>query len=275
MKYVIDDNHMWKLLTEKLKGKDVEAYIDNIIEKYNFTRKSKAIVALLKMMLIELYKQGYIDRDLSNLIAPIHYDERERGALTTIELSELLKSHNYQSLFEHTFFVLTALCGFRRGEILALHWQDIDFNNNIIHIRHAWKTNKIMGLPKSGKPRITWLPEPAKVLLLALKEESYGNGLIFTNKSKRHPTTIRLGDSWVTKHFKKLTTNLNIDCVGRNITFHSLRHSLKSYLTSQGLSNEFQRMLFGWSGNTAEQMSRRYTHIDITQVGEYLKKIKL
>jgi integrase len=53
---------------------------------------------------------------------------------------------------------LTAInTGMRRGEILGLRWQDIDFHNNIIYVRQSLQEVKKEGLtfkePKSGKSR--------------------------------------------------------------------------------------------------------------------------
>ncbi len=42
------------------------------------------------------------------------------------------------------FFCLSLLCGFRKGETLALHWNDIDFETNQISI------NKAVGLTENG-----------------------------------------------------------------------------------------------------------------------------
>ncbi len=53
---------------------------------------------------------------------------------------------------------LTAInTGMRRGEVLGIRWQDIDFDNNIIYVRQSLQEVKEEGLtfkePKSGKSR--------------------------------------------------------------------------------------------------------------------------
>jgi hypothetical protein len=39
-----------------------------------------------------------------------------------------------------------------------------------------------------------------------------------------------------------------------------------------GLPFEQQRLLFGWSKTTAEQMAMRYTHLDVSKIGDFLNQ---
>jgi integrase len=272
MCFIMKDEMLCINPVNNLKRTDIDRFIDRLIEEQGFCKTSQAVVALLKLLLKELYIFDYIEKDLTKAITPIYYEERERGILTIPEIKEYLKSTHYESLLERTFFTLAFECGLRRGEILALKWSDVDFETKQISINRAWKNRVELGPPKNGKARVSWLPQLSEQLLLQYRNTKfYTDGFIFPGIKNE----LRLGETWVRNHFIKIMQRMDIDYKKRNICFHSLRHSLKSYLESCGLSAEFQKMLFGWSGLSAESMSRRYTHLDVTTLQERLSACSL
>src|SRR5215212_6348218 len=61
-------------------------------------------------------------------------------------------------------FTVTAFTGLRLGELRALRWEDIDFTNRIVHVRHSF-TYGNEGTPKSGKVRsVPLIDQAAKAL---------------------------------------------------------------------------------------------------------------
>ena len=65
---------------------------------------------------------------------------------------KVAKTSVYYSIY------LTAIyTGMRRGEVLGLRWQDVDFENKVIYVRQTLQPVKKVGLtfkePKSGKSR--------------------------------------------------------------------------------------------------------------------------
>lgn len=90
----------------------------------------------------------------------------------TIEQTQRLLQHldEYAPLKYRCFFYIAIYGGFRRGEILGLRWSDIDFENDLIHIRRAVHWEKQKGFyytePKTAKSRRTVrLPERVMFLL--------------------------------------------------------------------------------------------------------------
>jgi integrase len=57
----------------------------------------------------------------------------------------------------YTVYLTASYTGMRRGEVLGLRWQDVDFQNNLIYVRQSLQEVKGKGLtfkePKSGKSR--------------------------------------------------------------------------------------------------------------------------
>ena len=84
---------------------------------------------------------------------------------------EAAKGSQYYAVY------LTAIyTGMRRGEVLGLRWQDIDFDNLVIYVRQSLQEVKKVGLtfiePKSGKSRsITITSNLAKELKKLYKQQ--------------------------------------------------------------------------------------------------------
>ncbi len=75
--------------------------------------------------------------------------------------------------------------GARPGEILALKWSDLDFQNNTIHITRRISQKGEITTPKtrSSKRKIEML-EPAKQAFLRLRKGKPQDSFIFRQKAK-------------------------------------------------------------------------------------------
>jgi integrase len=76
--------------------------------------------------------------------------------------------------FWEPVFFLAYYTGLRSGELYALKWEDIDFDENILHVNtsHNWKT-KSEKIPKSGQTRMVDISAPElKNFLLKHKKQN-------------------------------------------------------------------------------------------------------
>ncbi|MHB8660189.1 MAG: tyrosine-type recombinase/integrase, partial [Solirubrobacteraceae bacterium] len=61
-------------------------------------------------------------------------------------------------------FLTAAFTGLRRGELLALHWRDIDFAGSVVRVRASYASGQLT-TPKSGKVRsVPMAPDVAAAL---------------------------------------------------------------------------------------------------------------
>lgn len=147
------------------------------------------------------------------------------------------------------FFTLALLTGCRRGELIALNWSDIDFENCQIHITKNCgnvKGELIIKDVKTRSGRRTVTVEPSVMELL--------------HQWKIHQMELRLqlGTAWKgtgeavfiggegermnlaapTNRFKSIIHNYNEHCAPADrlpeITLHGLRHTSASVLVAQG-----------------------------------------
>lgn len=154
----------------------------------------------------------------------------------------LIKALESEELKFRVIILLTIFTGLRRGEVLGLEWQYIDFKNSSVTVRQASQYVLSIGVytkaPKTETSnRVISIPESITKLLKEYKR-------------KQLETRLRLGDKWIetnrlfvqwngapmhpdtiTKWFRQFLKDKNLP----HITFHGLRHTHATLLIAQGL----------------------------------------
>ena len=133
-------------------------------------------------------------------------------------------------------FILAIYTGMRRGEILGLRWEDIDFGNNQFRIFRS--SRPLQGLTKSvktvsGYRTITFSgvvkSELIKHLeLLKEEKELFGNEYEDNNLVVCQPNGRRISLGNFTRFWKSIVDRTGM----RYIRFHDLRHTCASLLLS-------------------------------------------
>lgn len=116
--------------------------------------------------------------------------------------------------------------GMRRGEVLALRWEDIDFSEKIVHVEHAvtyYKNQPLLGQPKSDAGiRSIPLLEPLEALL---RRQSSSEGSLIG------------GDSpWTESTFRRAWERIGKTIELHGATPHVFRHSFLTALNDEGLN---------------------------------------
>ncbi len=153
-------------------------------------------------------------------------EERER-------LLAACKASKWSRLYLLVLLALTT--GGRKGELLALRWQDVDLQLRVVHV----------GRSKNGDAKVLPLVPAVLEQLQALRGAP--GGLVFP--SRLNPTKpIAFESRW---HEALKVANV------RNFRFHDLRHSCASYLAQHGATLlEIGDLL----GHRQISMVRRYAH---------------
>jgi len=168
------------------------------------------------------------------------YQHVKYQVLSIEEAQILLKNaKNYSSDYE---LIYTAIyTGMRRGELLALRWEDINFNKKTIKVQRA--TQRIVGKgyitkePKTtaGK-RIIDIPNSLFMLLKQIKKEQIENQLKLGSKYQNNDLIFCLQDgrqldpSNLSRRFHHLAVKNDFP----NLRFHDLRHTHASLLLANG-----------------------------------------
>jgi integrase len=141
--------------------------------------------------------------------------------------------------------------GMRRGEILSQRWDDIDFDNRILHVSHS-KTPE-------GEAREIPLTTSLYELLLAHRKQhgpvfTYDGGSIKIIKSSWAGSLRRSG----IRHFR----------------FHDLRHTANTRMMLAGVLQEVRREIIGHSSQRSRDVNDRYTQIELPEKREAIRKLE-
>jgi integrase len=148
---------------------------------------------------------------------------------------------------EHLAIVATALkAGLRRGELLALEWQDIDLVTGKILVRRSVWRGRVTA-PKSGKHReVAMSPQLARIL----KAHRHLKGrLVFSSAD----------GSMLSKDMVKRILPAACRRAGlREIQWHVLRHSFASHLVMANVPLKAVQELLG---HATIDVTMRYAHL--------------
>lgn len=217
-------------------------------------------------------------------IRPAHEKHQEKGVLTKNEVISLINTPITSE--KHRLAVLLGvLCGMRLGEVRGIHWEDLDPEAGVIHVRHNWQDLEGIKGPKCGSVRDVPLPSVVYELAQDIRENSAGplvfgrkDGKPLCNGYFRLALIAELATIGVNKVITQEDGKKLIDNSGqrqRNITFHSLRHTFVSLARLAGIG-DFQAQAL--AGHKSTAMMERYTHrgmvvtkVDVSECGKIIE----
>lgn len=223
---------------------DLKIYLATSERKSGKKRSAKTVnnvMATLHRLLVIARKRSLI----SSLpeFEPIRCPPPEFDFLNFQEADRLIAAakEEWQTLI--TFALRT---GMRRGELVALRWQDVDLEAGKVIVRQSiWRG--IIGVPKSHKPRE--IPLSASVVAILKAHRHLRGPLVFCDLDGNY---LRVN---------KLNQVIAAVCKRaglRHIGWHVLRHTFASHLAMRGVAvKAIQELL----GHASIQMTMRYAHL--------------
>jgi integrase len=133
-KYILTDL-IAEMNVRKMTRGDVKDFKNRLVKKYGTTRRVNSIITVLKTCFRDGVDRELLKRDPAAGIGKVSYKKAESGIFTAKELQKLFPWDSigpWEDLQDYTSFLIAATCGIKRGEILALQWRDIDFNNQVL-----------------------------------------------------------------------------------------------------------------------------------------------
>lgn len=139
---------------------------------------------------------------------------------------------------ENILILLVAITALRMSEALGLKWRDIDWDEGLLSVRRSW-TMAQEGKPKSraSKAAVPCIGMLAEYLKRWRTESPYNgpDDWVFASLARRGAIP-RSGGILVTDHLHKAAEQAGVLKPGEKVRFglHNLRHSLVTFLISQG-----------------------------------------
>ena len=180
------------------------------------------------------------------------------------------RGHHLEALF-----ILAVMTGMRRGELLALRWSDIDFDNGSLQVHHTVRRVSIRGYTGSGpktkltesEPKTTssrrmivlppFLVDVLKKHRIRQLEERLqaGNAWVENNLVFCNPHGTFREPSTVYKTFQRFLKDAGLP----TMRLHDLRHSAATLLLTMGVHVKVVQELLGHSN--ALMTLNTYSHV--------------
>jgi integrase len=144
----------------------------------------------------------------------------------------------FQNAEDYPMLFIALMTGMRKGEILALTWEDVDFDKNLIHVTKSIAHDVNTPIVKQPKTeagiRVVPLLDPLKELLLKMRGKAKAtepilsyNGGYYTHR-------------FFQKEFERAQKALGITC-----TMHQIRHSFATIAFEAGLQPKAVQEILG------------------------------
>jgi integrase len=220
--------------------------------------------AMLHKALKDALRWNLVARNVCDAVSPPRRERHEIKPFTAEQAQQFISAAQGHPL--EALFVLAVSTGMRRGEVLAVKWQDIDLSSGTLQVRRIFTRTKgnryIEAEPKTEKSRrsivlpalVVDLLSQHKIKQLQVKQEAgeewQEHDLVFST-SLGTP----LNPSKVVDRFKFLLKKAGLP----NIRFHDLRHSAATILLKMGIHPKVVQELLGH--NQISMTMDIYSHV--------------
>jgi len=245
---------------QKLTTHHVESFYAKKLEEGLSPRTVNTFHNVLHKALDKARKSRLIVENVCDLVDPPRVEDVEGTPLTLKQVKQLLriaKGHRIEALL-----TLALATGMRRGELLGLKWQDIDFEKSILQIRRIMSRvpTKLKSEAKKGQVEAATKAKKSRrsIIIVPLAFEA-----LQQHQERQREARKKAGDRWIDRDLVFCTsigTPLNPDRDVRlpfkrllseaklpDIRFHDLRHSAATLLLGMGIHPKIVQEILGHS----------------------------
>ncbi len=221
--------HLGGIRLAELSPSHVEQMTAAVVAEGKSIRTANIARAVLRRAVRDAARDGLVLRNAAALANPPRQPRREGRTLEITQARDLLAYVTGHRL--EAAFVVSLTTGLRRGELLGLHWRDIDLEGGYVTVRGQLRATdhglQIVDTKTASAVRILPLTELAISALRRHREAhpSLPNALVFrsTTGTPIHP------DNWRREVYKATQAAL-----GERWSPHELRHSAASIMLAAG-----------------------------------------
>ena len=193
---------------------------------------------VLRNALADAERMDLIHRNVAKAVRPATFSRVERRALTPQEAARLLDQLKGDRL--EAVFVLALATGLRRGELLGLHWKDVDLDGQVLRVRHALQ--RVNGGLTFVPPKTHRSARPVPLPQVAVDA-------LTAQRARQAEDRLNVGQYWEDDDLV-FATQIGTPLEPRNVThrfavaraaagldwlrLHDLRHAFATFVLDQG-----------------------------------------
>lgn len=227
---------------------DIEHFKEYLSIEKNYSKQSiyislKALQSFFKFLKKSEYTKLQAPKRSRKL--PVYLNE--------LEMSSILEAAK-DNLRDYAIILTLAYTGLRVGELSSLKIEDIDFYDNVIHVKSG----------KGDKDRLVVIDGSViQILKKYLLEEKRTNGYLFISQKGSKITTTHI--ERIVKYYAKKAG------IMKKVTPHTIRHTFATTLLKNGADIRFIQQILGHSSVATTQI---YTHVDEDALKQVYEKTK-
>jgi integrase len=218
--------HIGRVQLDKLNPDQVQDMLNTLHDEGLAPRTVHHVRAVLRTALNAALRFGYVTRNVAALVDAPKVKQYQASILTpdqALTLLNTVKGHRLEALYR-----VALSLALRRGEILALRWADVDYEQKTLRISKSKNESgaRTLPLPPALMRALQahWSFQQQERLAQGLEWQEHG--LVFPSE-KGTP----LLPSNLHRHFKLMLKKAGLP---QSIRFHDMRHSCASFLVAQG-----------------------------------------
>ena len=275
-----------KIKLKSIRAAAIQSLYNSLIEEGKTTPSNIGTInKVLKSAFTQAIKEGYMLRNYCQFVSiPKKHKNTDIVYLSLEEQKNFINACSGVRL--ESLFLFALGTGLRVGELLALDWSDISFENANVMVNKSLRQEKVfksdgsssydtlIQSPKTeSSNRLVPIPKNILVKLkeykiaqnkkrLSTGELYYESNLVFTT-----PIGTPINQSNLRKSYNRILDKANID----RLKFHSLRHTYATRLFEQNVQIKTVQVLLGHSDITTTM--NIYTHVTEEVKNDAIDKI--
>jgi integrase len=229
----------------KVSARMVELWLSSLRNQKGQSPKScNNCLGLLRKMFNDAVRWQYILHNPVVCVMSLKIDQQDFSFWTKDEVRQFLSFIKEKKPEYHLVYAIALYCGLRRGEMKALDWDCVGFQNRLLTVKrsYCYSANKLKGTKNNKIRRV-----PMNQILYDLLVE------VRSKKSSQY-----LMPDFDFNHSHRITRELAVQAGVKSIRFHDLRHTFASnFMMAGGNIYDLQQLL----GHSTIKMTERYSHL--------------